>query len=609
MNRFTLSRFSFLSAFLLFASLSGGGAAIAVPVGPDEHAMTWEEAGLELKDLKHYFNTAACESRPRAMLGCLFAIEELATRLEPPMQIGFDQSVLARIARIHREHHGDRSRPGAVKLSAGQVPHNFDGPLTLEPATAETTLAHRVGPAEGELAKDFYRRRNAAIVNRLDALAAHAESRAAITWQTLLGDLLKRFLAQQTNVSHADLAAELINLQLRIGKTPHDQISTDGMAFGPKRDSKALYGIGVQLQLSEGGALLVDRVFKGGPADNTGVEAGDRILSVDGWRWDADDSAPDVRVSRAVERFLNTGPVDAHIVVMRNGRELAFQVSRVQLDDLRLESEILKRGERRYLYLALSRFPSGGALCQRIADLTEAFRDVDGWVLDLRANPGGSLSTVTCLTGVFLAPGQVVFYEQQDSGEFRARLHTPGVRQADPADVLGGSERPLNPALQIAPMPVQKPMVVLLNHRSASASELMAAALQDHGRAWLVGERSFGKGTEQIGEVSATNPHIWSWRDIRTFYRPVKSTIQLNGVQPDFEVFPEPDMSEETADFVREQDMFFNPVVPKDNPPWTNVRLEQVREIEGCLRTLPPIPGNSDRQLEVAMRVLACESM
>jgi C-terminal processing protease CtpA/Prc len=593
---------------LLLLSLVACNGLSAAPAGPDEHAMTWAEAGLELKDLKHYFNVAACEMRVRAMLGCLFAVEEVALRLEPPMQLGFDQAQLARIAALHREQFGERRKPGSVKLDPDRIGHNFDGPLRLEPASPEVLLAHRSQPAAGEPAKAFYRQRNAAIADRLDVFAAHAESRAAITWQTLLGDVLRRHLAQQPDVAQPDLAAELINLQLRIGKTPHDQITTDGMAFGPKRDAKPLYGVGVQLDLGDDGSLQVARVFRGGPADRAGLRAGDRIVAVDGWRWAEDATPPAARIATAVGHFLATGDREASIEVERDGASLAFRMPRMLTDDLRLEHELLRRGDRRYLYLALSRFPGGGALCPRLAALAGDNPGVAGWILDLRDNPGGSLATVTCLAGILLEPGQVVFYEQQADGGFLARAHTPGVRQAAPEDVLGGETRPLNPALQVPPLALKTPLAVLQNHRSASASELMASALQDHGRAWIVGERSFGKGTEQIGEVSASNRHIWSWRDIRTFYRPARSTLQLNGVTPDFEVFPEAGMTEDTADFIREQDMFFNPVVPEDNPPWNNPRLDRIAAIAPCVAAQPRIAGAADRQLEAAIAVLECDA-
>ena len=359
-------------------------AAVAA-VGPDEHAMTWADAGLGLKDLKHYFNTPACEYRPRAMLGCLFAIEAVAVQLDPPQQLGFDAAALDRLRAVHLREHGERRRPGAVKLDPALMPHNFDGPLRLEPASEATLLAHRSAPAEGETAKPFFQRRNAAIVARLDFFAARSESRAAITWQTLLGDLLRRYLAQNPEVSQPDLAAELINLQLRIGKTPHDQISTDGMAFGPKREASQLYGIGVALRLDEGGALRIARVFRGGPAERAGGQAGDTVAAIDGWRWDAAQSPAADRIDEAVEQFLKTRPVGATLVVMRDGRPITLEVGREHLDDLRLEHARLTRRGRDYLYLHLTRFPGGGAVCRKFAALAQAHREVAGWIPALRA--------------------------------------------------------------------------------------------------------------------------------------------------------------------------------------------------------------------------------
>lgn len=576
------------------------------------HAMTWEEAGLGLSDLQHYFNTPACEHRPRAMLGCLFAIEPLLVGLNPPMQIGFDADAMARIEALHRRSPGDSRRAGAVKLSPEAMPHNFDGPLKLEPATRNTLLAHRSVPQEGESRKTFYQRRNAAIEGRLDELFANAASRAAITWQTLIASALELYLAENRVESRAELAANLINLQLRIGKTPHDQISTDGMAFGPKRDSLGFYGLGLEMQIHEDDSLHVSRVNPGGPAQRSGVRAGDRIVSIDGWRWDEDALPIEQRVDKAMNFFLRNEPVAANLQVERDGAMLAFDIPRMHVENLRLEHEVLQRHDMALLYLRLSRFPSAGSVCPLFAETLERHADADGWVLDLRGNAGGNLNTVLCLTGILLEPGQVIFYEEEAGGELTPRTHTPGER-SDPRAELSGNERPLNPALQVEPLTVQKPLVVLLDYRSASGSELMAAALQDYGRAWVAGERSFGKGTEQIGAVSASNAHVWSWRDIKTFYRPAKSSIQLQGVQPDFEVFPDPALTEETAERIREEDMFFNPVVPVKNPRWHNARIEEIERVGRCADALPRNAAarwrdgeTIDFQLETALDVAAC---
>ena len=595
---------------LIAASLAASG--VAAQQSQATHAMTWEEAGLKFSDLQHYFNTPACEHRPRAMLGCLFAIESLLTGLNPPMQIGFDVDAIARIVEHHR-HNADGSRhPGAVKLGSEVMPHNFEGPLRLEPASENTLLAHRARPHAGESHKAFYQRRNAAIVTRLEELSRHTASRAAITWQSLIASALDMHLSENRVESRAEFAANLINLQLRIGKTPHDQISTDGMAFGPQRESSGFYGLGFEMQIHEDDSLHVSRVNKGGPAQRSGVKAGDRIVSIDGWKWDEDALPIGERVEKAMTYFLRNEPAAASLQVVRGGDTLSFEVPRMHVENLRLEHEVLRRHDRAFLYLGLSRFPSAGSVCALFAQIVGEHPHAHGWILDLRRNAGGNLNTVTCLTGILLEPGQIIFYEEEAGGELTPRAHTPGVR-SDPRAELSGDDRPPTPALQVEPLAVQKPLVVLLDYRSASGSELMAAALQDHGRAWIVGERSFGKGTEQIGAASASNPHIWSWRDIKTFYRPAKSTIQLNGVQPDFEVFPDPAATEMTAERVREKDMFFNPVVAANNPPWRNARLDEIERIGRCAGGLA---GNAitrwrddatiDFQLETALDVAAC---
>ncbi len=260
-------------------------------------------------------------------------------------------------------------------------------------------------------------------------------------------------------------------------------------------------GIGARVAEAEGGGVRIVEPFQGQPAWNAGIRRGDVILAVDGQdvtRMTLQDSISLIRGPKGSEVLL---------LIKSEGQEpREIEVVRDRITVPAVEYRMLDDG---VAYLRLGEFSSPAA-----AQVRDALRSLQaerpvGLVLDLRGNPGGFLRTAVDITSEFVGEGPIVVERFKDGSEevFRARR--------------GGS------ALTI-------PLVVLVNEGSASASEILAGAVQDTGRGILLGETTFGKGSVQIpselsdGSVLSITTARW--------FTPNDRMIHGEGLQPDIEV-------------------------------------------------------------------------
>jgi len=232
-----------------------------------------------------------------------------------------------------------------------------------------------------------------------------------------------------------------------------------------------LTGIGVVVQTVQEQVLLLYPI-PGGPAEAAGVQVGDIITAIDG--------EPVTATSQAIE--LIKGPEESHVrlTIQREGSEptvLAVLRKKVRIPSVKWARVLDPEAGIGYVFL--EKFTSGGleeldaAIEDLRGDLGEA--RLSGLVLDIRRNPGGLLSTCLKITNRFLSEGKLLTIQPRNEPE---EVHT-----ADPALCL-------YPDMEL---------VILLDHESASASEVMAGALQDHQRARIIGTRSWGKGV--VNEV------------------------------------------------------------------------------------------------------------
>lgn len=242
----------------------------------------------------------------------------------------------------------------------------------------------------------------------------------------------------------------------------------DESAFKRLQDKTSVSYEGVGLLVSPiDGGLIVTSSFEG-PAREAGVRPGDVIVSVDGR------DVGGLSLERAAALIKGEQGTIVHLTIRRAGaREpVELSVARKQIDNPVVRTRILKAQGHRIGYLRVLSFPEGAAGAVRDETLRLLGEDVDGLVLDLRGNPGGLLDEAIDVASVFLRSGVVV--------------ETFG-RKRDPKriQVTGGAVAP------------DIPLVTLVDRHSASAAEIVAAALRANGRSRLVGRRTYGKGSVQ----------------------------------------------------------------------------------------------------------------
>jgi carboxyl-terminal processing protease len=287
-------------------------------------------------------------------------------------------------------------------------------------------------------------------------------------------------------------------------------------------DSQGRYsGIGAELDIRDENIKVVF-VMQEGPADKAGIVAGDIITSIDG----SDLRGQNLRAAIDSLRGEVGSGVDV-TVQHHNGEVSTFSLTR---DFVEVASVFSRPVDRDYGYFQITHFTrkSADELLEQV-DYMQQNRQapLKGIVLDLRGNPGGVLNPAITIADGFLDEGLIV--------------STRG-RSADQQEYTA------KPGQWMENMPV----VVLVDRSTASASEVLAGALQDHGRALIVGERTFGKGSVQ----SVLNLRNGAGVRLTTsrYYTPAGRSIQAEGIQPDVEIVPVKVLEEDGA-YNREADL------------------------------------------------------
>lgn len=268
------------------------------------------------------------------------------------------------------------------------------------------------------------------------------------------------------------------------------QISTTG-EFG---------GLGIEVTM-ENGFLKVVTPLDDTPASRAGLQAGDLLLKID------DTFIKGMGLEEAIRLLRGDVGSTVRLSVLSRGSDKPHSVE-ITRDRIRIQSVRAQHIEPGFGYLRITQFQShSGRDAQQAIRQLRAEDTLKGLVLDLRNNPGGVLSGAVQVTDLFLESGLIVYTQGRDS---ESRINYI----ASEGDELNGL-----------------PLVVLINGGSASASEIVAGALQDHGRALLVGQQSFGKGSVQT--VLPLHGDRALKLTTARYYTPSGRSIQAAGITPD----------------------------------------------------------------------------
>ena len=310
-------------------------------------------------------------------------------------------------------------------------------------------------------------------------------------------------------------------------------------------------GLGMQVDMADG-LVRVVATMEDTPASRAGLRGGDVIVRFN------EQPVLGMSLADAISRMRGDPGTPITLIIRRPGREEEFPVSLVRAI---IRTQALRwRMEGDVLVLRLARFTvSVAADIEKAIDAASAVRAPRAVILDMRGNPGGLLEQAVAAADIFLAKGEIVSLRGRTAGNRRTW-------RADAAERLAGL-----------------PMVILINGVSASAAELVAAALQENGRATVMGQRSFGKGSVQTMMSLGADKGLLRLTTA-VYYGPSGRTVQRSGVVPDIELL---EATPAQVPRRREADRAHALPGSEDAPAAPKVRLEQAR----CAPTKPDDPA------------------
>jgi len=344
-------------------------------------------------------------------------------------------------------------------------------------------------------------------------LGSSARAAASDTYRqlNLFGDVFERVRADYVEKpDDGKLVESAINGMLA-GLDPHSSYMDPKSFRDMQVQTRGEFGgLGIEVTMEDGLVKVVAPIDET-PAAKAGVMANDIITHLD------DEAVQGLTLNQAVEKMR--GPVNTKIKlrIMRKGGDKPIEVTIVR-DVIRVKSVRSHSEGDDIGYIRITQFneQTTEGLKKAISDLSNQLgaEKIKGFVLDLRNNPGGLLDQAISVSDAFLDKGEIVSTRGRNAEEtqrFNAR----------PGDLTKG-----------------KPLIVLVNGGSASASEIVAGALQDHKRATLIGTRSFGKGSVQtIIPLGAGNGALRL--TTARYYTPAGRSIQAKGITPEIEVLQE----------------------------------------------------------------------
>ena len=318
--------------------------------------------------------------------------------------------------------------------------------------------------------------------------------------ESVLDEVTKKILANSANqTDQQTLERAAIDGMLKsLGDKWSQYLPSTGNKSFEESIEGQFSGIGVWIRSDESGAVSVAGIVPSSPAEFAKIQNGDVIESVDGV------STFNRPLSEVANLLSGENNTNAILAVKRDDELLSFNIKRIDLKTNPVEAKILNDG---VISIAISEFNRGSARALRAA-LGSSGQEITGVILDLRGNPGGLLVEAVDVAGAFLNGGLVV--------EFHRSGQSPEVFNA-----LGNGDS-------------RTPLVVIVDRGTASAAEVVAAALQDRNRAIIVGEKTFGKATVQNSESLSNGAEIEL--TVGYYITPSGKKLDGQGIEPDIEV-------------------------------------------------------------------------
>jgi carboxyl-terminal processing protease len=380
---------------------------------------------------------------------------------------------------------------------------------------------------------------------------------------------------------------------------PHSQYF-DKKSFREFREGTTGRFVGVGIEITqEDGLIKIVSPIEGSPAFRAGLKTNDLITKID------DTAVRGLSLADAVKRMRGEPNTKVLLSIFRKEENRTFTVTIIR-EEIKTQSVKGKVVEPGYAWIRVSQFQDRTVedFVRKVEDVYKQDPKLKGLVLDLRNDPGGLLDAAVAISAAFLPENVTVVSTNGQLAESKA------IYKASPEFYR---RRPFNDPLKKLPAAIKTvPLVVLVNEGSASASEIVAGALQDHKRATIMGSQTFGKGSVQT--VRPLGPDTGIKLTTARYYTPSGKSIQARGIVPDVML----DDTEEGSPFAalrtREADLEKHLTSgqgeEKKDPAREKAREEALKRLEEeakkplSERKLPEFGGDKDFQLQQALNQL-----
>ena len=279
-------------------------------------------------------------------------------------------------------------------------------------------------------------------------------------------------------------------------------------------------GLGIEVGMEDGFVKVISPI-EDTPAFKAGLQSGDLIIKLD------DKSVKGMTLNDAVKLMRGKPGSTINVQILRKGKDTPFDVkiTRAQIKSQSVKAKLIQED---YGYLRVTQFQerTGEDVAKSINKLfAENKKPLNGIILDMRNNPGGLLNAAVAVSAAFIPEGELVVYTEGRAKD--SKMHLTAIPENFIRDPKGNN----NYINKLPPEIKKTPMVVLVNNGSASASEIVAGALQDHKRALIVGTKSFGKGYVQ--SILPMNNGTAIKLTTARYFTPKGRSIQAKGIDPD----------------------------------------------------------------------------
>lgn len=484
----------------------------------------WSDISVDLNWLLSGVNTKTCALSQRNYLGCVLAVQAFSIAIKKNLEVI------------------------PVALLNGQTPFYQADRLAL----VEMPMATINTPKE---AYGYFEQMRKQLSIRFSAASA-----AFIKAPNSDFDLLLKEIHKQAggNVKSAVYVAAATKF-FESASDPHTSLRpTKELQLASSESGDSFVGIGIEFVRLEQG-LMVKRILKGSGADLAGVIVGDIITGADG---KSVSGLNDEELMSALRGVENT---TIKLTIQRNQAALDLSVNRKKVVNPVVSSEHMNFNGKSIVYIRLTNFMYEN-VCKEFAAVIKKWdnQNISGYLLDLRNNLGGNVSMAACVGGMFLGNNKVVSYFEQKSmfGVQYSSLPTK------------------------ASVTTNKPLSVLINAFSASASEIVAGAMRDYNRGYIVGQTSFGKGSYQgCGQLQNMKElTICSTQGL--FFSPSGESNQTVGIVPHISVYMNKDAHDLETYAMREAQMYLFPLPPKQMPNPPVGHWNRLKAPKQCLQNL-----------------------